>query len=74
MSTQKQLAAKQYLHYMSRMRQDTQIAVRISHTLLEMLDDIRREEKDIPGRAEMLRRLIEQQGNRLSKKEFSHGS
>ena len=42
------------------MTHDTQIAVRISERLLEMLDDIRRKERDIPSRAEMIRRLIEE--------------
>jgi metal-responsive CopG/Arc/MetJ family transcriptional regulator len=41
------------------MRQDTQIAVRISRTLLEALDGLRREEVDVPSRAEMIRRLIQ---------------
>lgn len=41
------------------MTQDTQIAVRISERLLEQLDEIRRKEKDLPSRAEMIRRLIE---------------
>ena len=41
------------------MIQDTQIAVRISEQLLIDLDDVRRHEKDVPSRAEMIRRLIE---------------
>lgn len=41
------------------MTQDTQFAVRISKRLLDMLDEIRREERDLPSRAEMIRRLIE---------------
>jgi len=49
------------------MTQDTQIAVRISQQLLETLDDIRRKEKDVPSRAEMLRRLIERAGKRVAK-------
>jgi hypothetical protein len=39
--------------------QDSQIAVRISTELLSVLDDLRRQEKDLPSRAEMIRRLIE---------------
>jgi len=41
------------------MAQDTQIAVRISTELLTQLDELRRKEKDLPSRAEMIRRLIE---------------
>lgn len=41
------------------MTQDTQIAVRIAESLLDKLDDLRREERDVPSRAEMIRRLIE---------------
>ena len=48
------------------MMQDTQIAVRISKPLLEMLDDIRRNEKEPPSRAEMIRRLIERAGKAAS--------
>lgn len=44
--------------YMQCMTQDEQIAVRISAKLLEMLDELRREERDVPTRAEMIRRLI----------------
>ena len=36
---------------------ETQITVRISATQLEALDDIRRKEKDLPTRAEMLPRI-----------------
>jgi metal-responsive CopG/Arc/MetJ family transcriptional regulator len=39
--------------------QDMQIAIRISTDHLEQLDDLRRDEKDLPSRAEMIRRLIE---------------
>lgn len=39
--------------------QDQQIAVRISEELLSALDELRRKEKDLPSRAEMIRRLIE---------------
>jgi metal-responsive CopG/Arc/MetJ family transcriptional regulator len=41
------------------MLQDTQIAVRIAESLLLKLDDLRRAERDVPSRAEMIRRLIE---------------
>jgi hypothetical protein len=41
------------------MAHDTQIALRISQELLEKLDDLRRCERDIPVRTEMIRRLIE---------------
>jgi len=42
--------------------QDEQIAVRISKRLLDLLDDVRREERDVPTRAEMIRRLIQRAG------------
>ena len=42
-----------------RMTHEDQIVIRISKTLLDRLNEIRRLEKDIPGRAEMIRRLIE---------------
>jgi metal-responsive CopG/Arc/MetJ family transcriptional regulator len=51
--------AKITLCYIIHMTQDTQIAVRISERLLDVLDDLRRNEKDLPSRAEMIRRLIE---------------
>ena len=41
------------------MQHDTQIAVRISEERLRQLDELRRREKDLPSRAEMLRRLID---------------
>ncbi len=41
------------------MTQTETIAIRISEPLLELLDEARRKERDIPGRAEMIRRLIE---------------
>lgn len=40
------------------MAQDTQIAVRISTEALDQLDELRRKEKDLPSRAEMIRRLV----------------
>lgn len=41
---------------------DQQIAVRISKRLLDVLDDVRRAERDVPRRAEMIRRLIARAG------------
>jgi metal-responsive CopG/Arc/MetJ family transcriptional regulator len=51
------------------MTQDTQIAVRISERLLDVLDDLRRNEKDLPSRAEMIRRLIERGAKHAKKHE-----
>jgi hypothetical protein len=53
-----------HLHYTGTMpdapkTQDAQLVVRISTALLEVLDDVRRAEKDVPTRPEMIRRLIE---------------
>jgi metal-responsive CopG/Arc/MetJ family transcriptional regulator len=44
---------------MEKTRNDTQIAVRLPLDLVAMLDEMRRDEKDIPARTEMMRRLIE---------------
>jgi metal-responsive CopG/Arc/MetJ family transcriptional regulator len=41
------------------MTQDTQIAIRISTQALAALDQLRKNEDDLPSRAEMIRRLIE---------------
>jgi len=41
------------------MTHEDQIVIRISKELLQRLNDIRRLETDLPGRAEMLRRLIQ---------------
>jgi metal-responsive CopG/Arc/MetJ family transcriptional regulator len=41
------------------MTKDTQISIRLPEHLLEELDDLRRDERDVPGRAEMIRRLID---------------
>jgi metal-responsive CopG/Arc/MetJ family transcriptional regulator len=49
---------------MQGMAQDAQIAVRISTELLTALDELRRKEKDLPSRAEMLRRLVERAAKR----------
>jgi metal-responsive CopG/Arc/MetJ family transcriptional regulator len=56
--------------------QDTQIAVRISSQLLTALDELRRKEKDLPTRAEMLRRLVERASDAKHKRQASpvHGS
>lgn len=44
---------------MQLMANDTQIAVRATTEHLKKLDDLRRKEKDLPTRTEMIRRLIE---------------
>lgn len=41
------------------MRHDKQLALRIADSLLTTLDELRRAEQDLPSRAEMVRRLIE---------------
>ncbi len=41
------------------MEQDERVTIRIDKRLLSVLDDLRRKEKDVPTRAEMLRRLIQ---------------
>ena len=41
---------------------EEQITVRLLGSHLVALDDMRRKEADIPGRAEMVRRLIERAG------------
>jgi hypothetical protein len=43
------------------MELDTQIVIRISRDMLKKLDDIRRRDEDLPGRPEMIRRLIERE-------------
>lgn len=35
------------------------ITLRLSHEMLEEIDELRREEKDLPSRPEMVRRIIE---------------
>tara|TARA_Y100000815_G_C13304005_1_gene485728 strand:- start:822 stop:998 length:177 start_codon:yes stop_codon:yes gene_type:complete len=35
------------------------ITLRLSHAMLEEIDELRREEKDLPSRPEMVRRIIE---------------
>ena len=40
------------------MTQDDIIQIRIQSSLLAVLDDLRRAEKDLPSRSEMVRRLI----------------
>jgi len=50
--------------YVHGMAQDAQIAVRISTALLAALDELRRKEKDLPSRAEMLRRLVDRAAGR----------
>lgn len=37
------------------------MTLRISERLLDKIDDLRRQEKDIPSRPEMIRRLLEEQ-------------
>jgi len=49
------------------MQQDEQIAVRISKRLLDLLDNVRREERDVPTRAEMIRRLIQRAGEQKAR-------
>jgi hypothetical protein len=44
--------------------QDQNLTVRISAERLEALDEIRRKERDLPTRAEMLRRLIDRAAKR----------
>jgi len=41
------------------MTQNTLLQMRIADEIVEKLDDLRRLEKDIPSRSEMVRRLIE---------------
>lgn len=41
------------------MTQDDILQIRIKASLLALLDDLRRAEKDLPSRSEMVRRLIE---------------
>ncbi len=48
-----------YILAMEKSRNDTQIAVRMPLDLLAMLDEMRRDERDLPARTEMMRRLIE---------------
>lgn len=36
------------------------LTLRISERLLDKIDDLRRQEKDIPSRPEMIRRLLEE--------------
>ena len=43
----------------ARMKEETRITVRLEGALLRKLDDLRRVEIDVPGRSEMMRRLIE---------------
>jgi len=40
--------------------QDQQLTVRISAERIALLDEIRRQEKDLPTRAAMLRRLVDE--------------
>ena len=45
------------------------MTLRISERMLEQIDDLRRQEKDIPTRAEMIRRILEERlggGNTLN--------
>jgi hypothetical protein len=42
-----------------RMTQDSTMQLRIATKYRGMLDDLRRQEPDIPSRSEMIRRLIE---------------
>lgn len=39
------------------------IHIRLSEEMLRQLDDVRREESDLPNRSEMIRRLIERAAN-----------
>uniref|UniRef100_UPI00403FA7EC ribbon-helix-helix protein, CopG family n=1 Tax=Hyphomicrobium sp. ghe19 TaxID=2682968 RepID=UPI00403FA7EC len=50
------------------MTQDTQIAVRISTQALAALDQLRKQEDDLPSRAEMIRRLIERASEKKGRK------
>jgi metal-responsive CopG/Arc/MetJ family transcriptional regulator len=43
------------------------VPVRLDDRHLEMVDELRRVEKDIPTRSEMIRRLIERAGERKRK-------
>jgi hypothetical protein len=45
--------------YDAPMTQDSIMQLRIATSYREMLDDLRRQEPDIPSRSEMIRRLIE---------------
>ncbi len=46
---------------------DRQFPIRWSDKLHETLDDLRRVEKDLPSRSEMMRRLVERAGGDLAK-------
>lgn len=46
---------------------DTQIAVRMGKPTFDILDDVRREERDVPTRAEMIRRLIQRAGEQKAR-------
>ena len=50
------------------MTQDTQIAIRISTQALAALDQLRKNEDDLPSRAEMIRRLIERASEKKGKR------
>jgi hypothetical protein len=49
------------------MTKDKQMPLRISSGLIETLDELRRREKDLPTRAEMIRRLIERASDEPNK-------
>ena len=44
------------------MTQDAILHMRIAGEIVEVLDDLRRKEKDLPTRSEMVRRLIQRAG------------
>ncbi|WP_414462917.1 hypothetical protein [Hyphomicrobium sp. DY-1] len=50
------------------MAQDTQIAIRISAQALAALDQLRKNEDDLPSRAEMIRRLIDRADQKKDKR------
>ena len=46
---------------MGRPKKDTeQLSLRLEKVVIEQLDDLRKTEKDLPSRPEMIRRIIEQ--------------
>jgi metal-responsive CopG/Arc/MetJ family transcriptional regulator len=49
------------------MTQNTLLQMRIADEIIKKLDDLRRDEKDIPTRSEMVRRLIERAAEKKRK-------
>lgn len=49
-------------------KRDTEaITLRLSRTMIEIIDDLRRMENDLPTRPEMIRRLLAQQFRMIGK-------